>query len=65
MLSGKGGSQLKLSGIGNECKPLLVGDSGVGRGLHSSTSQLNLSRVKHKSSPRTPHNTHQHPLSIL
>ena len=28
-----------------------------GRGLHSSTSQLNLSRVCHKKTPYTPLNT--------
>jgi hypothetical protein len=54
-LSRKGQSKLKLSGSGNECKPLADGKDEVmmpsdfmaagGRGLHSSTSQLNLSRV--------------------
>jgi len=73
-VSGTGQSKHKLSGNGNECKPLLVGnypgralsfavkkaaaaaaaagDSYItepprvlGRGLHSSTTQLNLSRV--------------------
>jgi len=52
----------------NECKPLMGGhrtrvgtlarsSSGIlssGRGLHSSTSQLNLSRVWQKKIPYTP-----------
>jgi len=57
--------------IVNECKPLLagvgrVGDFDVnaeelhlvdadGRGIQSSTSQLNLSRVGHKKTPYTPY----------
>ena len=59
-MSGEGQSKLKLSGNGNECKPLQSGATlsefetpnarfttvlVVGWGLHSFTSQLNLSRV--------------------
>jgi hypothetical protein len=34
---------------------------GVGRGLHSSTSQLNLSRFLTQNTPSTPPNTPSHP----
>jgi len=57
-------TRLKLNREVNECKPLEVGSiEGIinaispaltGRGLHSSTSQLNLSRVRHKITPYTP-----------
>jgi len=33
-----------------------------GRGLHSSTFQLNLSRVWHKKTPYTPYTPPKHPL---
>ena len=36
-----------------------------GRGLHSFTSQLNLSRLQHTTPPQTPHSTPSHPVIIL
>ena len=46
-MSGKGQGRLKLSGNGNECRPLARGGPRQqrGRGLHSFTFQLNLSRI--------------------
>ena len=59
-----GKSKLKLSGNGNECKPLLNGNVEaahaflklvvtelLGRGSHSLTSQLNLNRFSHTCPP--------------
>ena len=45
-------------------EPIFVALALAGRGLHSSTSQLNLRRFRHKNTvehPLKPHNTPQHP----